>query len=266
MAIIGSILGDIAGSQYEFYHPDDLDWKNCELFTEKCVFTDDTVMSLAIKSAVDNGLDYQSEILRIGRKYPDCGYGGKFERWMFSENPRPYGSYGNGSAMRVSYLADYYDDLDILKQETAKATLLSHNTDEGVKGAITIVTCIWMAKHEKTKDEIYDYVLEMYPSNQYEYSSMPIKELEYKYVEDVTCMTGVPAAARCFYESDSYVSFLRNIFRFENDADTFGAMFGGVAEEYYGKTGLKDRKILEHYLDSFLLNILDGGDSGHEAI
>ena len=76
------------------------------------------------------------------------------------------------------------------------------------------------------------------------------------YVEDISCMSGVPAAARCFDESDSYISFLQNTFRFENDTDTFGAMFGGVAEEFYGKTGLKNEKILAHYLDPFLYGIL----------
>ena len=109
MGITGAVLGDIAGSQYEFDRPKNLDWENCELYTEKCMFTDDSVMSLAIKSAVDNGLEYQDEIRRIGAYYPDCGYGGHFFQWMFCEEPKPYNSLGNGSAMRVSYIGEYYD-------------------------------------------------------------------------------------------------------------------------------------------------------------
>ena len=115
MAIRGAILGDIAGLQYEFDRPKYLDWKSCELYTRRCRFTDDSVMSLAIKSAVDNGLDYQNEMIGLGRLYPDCGYGGNFYRWIFCRHPKPYGSFGNGSAMRVSYIGEYYDDMrDVL--------------------------------------------------------------------------------------------------------------------------------------------------------
>ena len=256
MAIIGAILGDIASSQFEMEAMDVRDWANCELYTEKCMFTDDTVMSLAIKSAVDNGLDYGEEMHRIGKEYPYCGYGGKFFDWMFGNHPKPYGSCGNGSAMRVSYIGEYYDDLQTAVREAEKSALPSHDHPEGIKGAVTVVSCVWMAKHGKSKQEIYDYVLSQYPPGEYRYSGLSIEELKECYVEDVSCMSGIPAAARCFYESDSYISFLRNIFRFENDTDTFGAMFGGVAEEFYGKTGLKNEKILAHYLDPFLFGIL----------
>ena len=104
MGIVGAVLGDIAGSQHEFDRPVDLDWQHCELYTENCDFTDDSVMSLAIKSAVDNHVDYQTEMRRIGQMYPHCGYGNHFFEWIFCTNPRPYNSFGNGSAMRVSYM------------------------------------------------------------------------------------------------------------------------------------------------------------------
>ncbi len=261
MAVIGSILGDIAGSQFEFADILDRDWQKCELFTEKSMFTDDTVMTLAVKSALDNGRDYREEMLRIGTMYPYCGYGGRFFNWMFGNHAgEPYGSYGNGSAMRVSYIGEYYEDLEKVKEEAVKTAIVSHDHPEGIKGAVVVATCVWMAAHDKEKQEIYDYVLSMYPPNEYRYSGKSLKDLREDYKEDVSCMTSIPAAARCFYESESYISFLRNTFSFVNDTDTFGAMFGGVAEEYYGTTGLKDEKILRHYLDKCLLGILYGED------
>ena len=256
MAVTGAILGDIAGSQYEFDRPDDLDWQDCELFTEKCVFTDDTVMSLAIKSALDNGVTYQDEMQKVGRKYPLCGYGGRFFDWMFSDDPQPYGSYGNGSAMRCSYIGEFFDDLGRVREEAQKSAKISHNHPEGIKGAVVTASCVWMAKHGRSKQEIYDYVSGQYPAEGYKYSiERPLDELRPVYKWDVSCQGSVPAAMRCFYESDSYISFLRNVFSLSCDMDTLCAIGGGVAEEFYGKTGLKDEKILEHYLDEYLLSV-----------
>lgn len=104
MAVIGTILGDIAGSQYEFNRPKDLDYHNCELFTDKCVFTDDTVMTLAAKLAVRNHIPFADSYREFGDKYPHAGYGGKFRMWLRYDNAEAYGSYGNGSAMRCSYI------------------------------------------------------------------------------------------------------------------------------------------------------------------
>ena len=257
MAIIGAVLGDISGSQYEFDRPKDLDWKNCELYTEKCSFTDDTVMSLAIKSALDKGLDYQSEMRRIGQKYPLCGFGDHFGDWIFEDDPKPYGSWGNGSAMRVSYVGEFFDDFDKMQEEAKKSAEVSHNHPEGIKGAVVTATCVWMAKHGKSKDEIYAYVDAEYPLDKYPYGiARPLEEYRDEYEWDVSCMGSVPVAMRCFYESDSYISFLHNVYSLNCDADTLAAIGGGVAQEFYGKTGIKEEKVLRHYLSDELLEIL----------
>ena len=259
MAVIGAVLGDIAGSQYEFDRPKDLDWEHCELFTEECSFTDDSVMSLAIKSAIDQGLDYQDEMPRIGRCYPYCGYGNTFFEWIFGEDPHPYNSFGNGSAMRVSYVGEAFEDLDTVKSEAKKSAEVSHNHPEGIKGAVVTAVCIWMAKHGSSKDEIEQYLLAEYPAGQYRFPvSRSMDDLRENYSWDVTCMTSVPVAMRCFLDSDSYISFLRNVFSLECDCDTLCAIGGAVAEEYYGKTGLKNDKILQYYLDEQLMAILRG--------
>lgn len=257
MAVIGAVLGDIAGSQYEFYRPDDLDWKRCELFTEKCTFTDDTVMTLAIKKALQEESNLTETMREIGQCYPNSGYGGNFYHWIFGKNPKPYYSFGNGSAMRVSFVGEYFEDVADVIREAEKTAMVSHNHPEGVKGAVVTAVCIWMAKRGKTKQDIYDYVLEQYPAEKYEYSidkNMEYLEKHYRWNE--TCMGSVPVAMRCFYESDSYENFIRNVFRLKCDSDTLGVIGGAAAEEFYQGVGFDAESILEKYLDERLYKIL----------
>lgn len=257
MAVKGAILGDIAGSQYEFRKPNDPE--TCELFTEKCSFTDDTVMTLALKKAIDEGLDYAETMREVGNHYPYCGYGGMFIYWLKHKEAKAYNSFGNGSAMRVSYVADHYEDLDEVKKYARLSAEVSHDHPEGVKGAEVTAVCIWMAKHGKTKQEIYDYVLEQYPPETYKFSiDKSVEYLEKQYHWDVTCMGSVPVAMRCFYESDDFESMMRLLYRLECDMDTLGAIAGGVAEEYYHGTGLDTDTILKKYLDERLSRILYG--------
>ena len=108
MAVIGAILGDIAGSQYEFSRPAGLDWKKCELFTDHCSFTDDTVMTLAVKSAIDHNISFAGTYRELGRKYPDAGYGGRFKKWLWDDSMGAYNSFGNGFAMRCSYIGEHF--------------------------------------------------------------------------------------------------------------------------------------------------------------
>ncbi len=257
MAIIGAILGDIAGSQYEYNRPQNLDYRKCDLFTDDCSITDDTVTSIAIKYAVDSNVPYQDALREIGVKHPSCGYGPKYFEWLFCENPKPYNSFGNGSAMRVSYIGEYYEILDDAKREAEKSAMVSHNHPEGIKGAVVTAVCVWMAKHGCDKDDIYKYVLSEYPIEKYKFPiSKSLSQLQDEYSWDVTCMTSVPVAMRCFFESDSYEGFLRNVFSLECDMDTLCAIGGGVAEEYYHGTGLYDYRLLKRYLTRDLLEII----------
>ena len=261
MAILGAVLGDILGSQYEFNRPKKLDWKNVPLVGKYGVgFTDDSVMALAIKKALDKNLDLVETMVTIGRHYPFCGYGGNFHYWIHSEDHRPYGSWGNGSAMRVAYVGEFYDDYEMMQEIAAKTAKVSHNHPEGIKGAIVTATCIWMARHGKSKEEIYSYVLQAYPSELYPFSiakDMAYLRKYYKWTEK--CSDTVPAAMRCFYESNDYESFMRNIFSFECDSDTFGAIAGGVAEEFYHGFGNLDAEgIVKTYLSEELKVILFG--------
>ena len=189
MAVIGAVLGDIAGSQFEFNRPENLDYKHCELFTSRCSYTDDTIMTLAVKKAILENADFTKTMHEIGQPYPYSGYGGRFYEWMYGENPKPYNSFGNGSAMRVSFVGEHFDALEDVISMAEKSAEVTHNHPEGIKGAVVTAVCIWMARHGKTKEDIFQYVLEQYPAEKYEYSiAVPLDELEKIYQWNETCM------------------------------------------------------------------------------
>lgn len=256
----GAVLGDILGSQYEFKRPHNLDWKNSPLISGLPMsFTDDTVMTLAIKKALNDEKDLVETMVEVGRKYPYCGYGQKFFLWINGKYHTPYNSWGNGSAMRTAYVGEFYDDYAEMQKIAAEVAAVSHNHLEGIKGAVVTSTCIWMAKHGKTKQDIYDYVLEQYPKDEYEYSIVySLDEIRPRYKWNESCQGSVPAAMRCFYESTDYESFIRNVYSLECDSDTFGAIAGGVAEEFYHGFGdIKADCLLKSFLDDYLLEILN---------
>lgn len=260
MAILGAVVGDILGSQYEFGRPKNLDWKHVPLIHERggVEFTDDTVMALAIKKALDQNLDLVETMVDVGKRYPNCGYGGRFYHWINSGDHSPYGSWGNGSAMRAAYVGEFYEDFEQMQAVAAETAAVSHNHPEGIKGAVVTATCIWMARHGRNKQEIYDYVLREYPAEKYPFSidkDMEYLRKHYRWTEK--CSDTVPAAMRCFLESTDYESFIRNIFSLECDSDTFGAIAGGMAEEFYhGFGSLDGEKIAKEYLTEELWDIL----------
>lgn len=266
MALIGAILGDISGSQYEFsrMRPIDLDWQNVPLFTDKCRFTDDTILSVATKDAIlknPKNPDFFNAYYEFGNKYKS-GYGPKFKEWLQSPKPQPYGSFGNGSAMRCSFIGEYYDDINDVVEQAKRSAMVTHNHPEGVKGACVTAVCVWAAKHGKTKVEIFDYIKRFYSNiDKYKYPiSLDLSEMRDIYKWDVTCQGSVAPAMRCFLESDNWEGFMRNVMSLPCDMDTLGAIGGGVAEEFFKGTGQANLKILERYLPDELLDIALKGD------
>ena len=257
MAIIGAILGDIAGSQYEFSRPKDLDWKHCELFTDRCYFTDDTVMTLATKLAVLNDCQFEKYYRQLGRQYPNVGYGGMFQSWLKNPDSEPYNSFGNGSAMRCSYIGEQYDSKAAVEKYASLSARCTHNHEEGIKGAIVTAICVYMAKTGATKNEIYEVVYKNYPSSEYKYGvDRSLDSYRDTYRWDVTCQGSVPVAIRCFLESEDYESFIRNVLSLPCDTDTLCSIGGGIAEEFYGGTGFDDEALLKRYLDDRLYRIV----------
>lgn len=257
MAIIGAILGDIAGSRWEFCRPKDLDWEHIELFTDDCFFTDDTVLTVATKYALQNNVSFKQAYHKFGNRYPNCSYGCGFESWLGSKWSKPYNSFGNGAAMRVSPVVDIVDNYDAVIWEASQTALCTHNHPEGIKGATVTAVCSWMAKTGASKTEIEEYASRQYSSKEYKFPvSMTLKELREKYRWDVTCQGSVPVAIRCFLDSENYESFIRNVLSLPCDTDTLCAIGGGIAEEFYHGTGFDEDKLLKRYLDEYLYKIV----------
>lgn len=263
MAIIGAILGDIAGSKWEFDRA--RDYKNIELFTDGNFFTDDTVLTVATKYAIKNKISFSKAYDEFGNRYLNCGYGDRFFEWLKLKDKKPYNSYGNGSAMRVSPVVDmvndYFEkaycnqrDVAIAAAHTASCT---HNHPEGIKGAVVTAIVDLMAKSGASKKEIEEYATEQYDKHLYRYPvSMSLKEMQATCVWSSTCQDSVPIAIRCFLDSEDYESFLRNVLSLNCDADTVAAIGGGLAEEFYRKTGLDDKTLLKKYLPKELYEIV----------
>lgn len=224
--MIGAIIGDIVGSRFEFNNAKTTDFK---LFTSECSFTDDTICTVAIADAILTGKSYRDSVHDWCRKYPHPmgGYGGSFARWVASDNPQPYNSFGNGSAMRVSPIGLYFDNEfgDVLN-EAQKSAKITHDHPEGIKGAQVIAMCVWMMRKGYTKADMKSYV-------ESEYGSIP-KFVPFSNPFDETCMNAVPVSVSCVLNSTSFEDAIRNAMIVGGDSDTIGAITGGIAEAMYG--------------------------------
>lgn len=247
--MLGAIIGDIIGSIYEWNR---IKTKDFPLFIEDCFFTDDTVMTLAIGEAVARGgqkKDFIQCMKKLGRQYPDAGYGGYFNEWLFTDDERPYNSYGNGSAMRVSACGYACNTLDDVEELAARSASVTHNHPEGIKGAKAVAACIFLARMHQSKEAIKAYI-----ESAYRYDlSRELESIRPLYTFNETCMETVPEAIIAFLESDSFEDAIRNAVSLGGDSDTLAAITGSIAEAYYGiPKDLEDQAL--SYLDPFLLN------------
>jgi ADP-ribosylglycohydrolase len=250
MAIVGAILGDIAGSKWEFVDPSMYDYKTVELFTTANYFTDDTVLTVATKYALKNELDFSSVYRMFGNRYPDRGYGIRFRNWLANESAGSYYSCGNGSAMRVSPVVDFSKHK--VKELAYKTAACTHDHPEGMRGAMVTAVCGNMASKGASKRDILQFAESEYPSMR----GMTLRNLRESYCWDDTCQGSVPVAIRCFIESEDYENFLRNVLSLDCDTDTVAAIGGGIAEEFYKGTGFDEEVLLQKYLDEYLYDIV----------
>lgn len=233
----GAILGDVVGSRFEF---DRGPWtKDFEFVTDRCSWTDDTVMTVAVAEALMNaGKDEDVSVIRKeciksmkkwGQKYPNAGYGARFIHWVLTDEPTPYNSLGNGSAMRVSAAGWLYDSIERTR-EVAKATAeVSHNHPEGIKGAECTAAVMFLARTGASKDEIREYV-----TKEFGYDiSVTVDEMRPLHRHDETCMDALPKALISFFEGDSYEDVVRNAVSLGGDTDTIAAIAGAMAEAFY---------------------------------
>lgn len=150
----GAILGDIAGSRFEFSKPSGFNYKKVELFGNNCFFTDDTVLTIATKYALLNDISYAKAYGKFGRMYRDVGYGTMFQRWLDGHAETGYGSFGNGAAMRVSYIAYHFDTLEKVEEEAKNSAMCTHNHIEGLKAAVATAGLIYLALHGERKKDL----------------------------------------------------------------------------------------------------------------
>ena len=263
--MLGAMIGDIAGSRFEFHNHRS---KEFEIFHKRCSFTDDTVMSLAIAQAImdyakilgSGDIDIRKSTLmelaiksmqNLGRQYPYCGYGGRFERWIFSDNPRPYNSFGNGAAMRVSPVAWFNkaDTLEKLKFLSLQVTGLTHNHTEGIKGAEATALAIWMARRGSSKQAIREVI-----ERDYYRLDFTIDAIRPTYEFNETCQNTVPQALECFFESESFEDLVRLAISVGGDSDTLAAIACSVGEAFYGVPDDMKKRALG-YLDETLLAV-----------
>ena len=227
--MLGAIIGDIVGSIYEW---DNIKTKEFPLFKETCFFTDDTVMTIAIAEGLMNGGSEENFIeamKKYGRLYPDAGYGGNFNYWIFSDSISPYNSFGNGSAMRVSPVAWFFDNLEDVEKYAEISSSVTHNHPEGIKGAQATAACIFLARSGKSKDEIKSYIESKYGYN----LNRSLNEVRESYYFNETCQETVPEAIIAFLESTDFEDAIRNAISLGGDSDTLAAICGSIAEGAY---------------------------------
>lgn len=253
----GAFVGDIVGSIYEF---DNIKTKDFELFVPQCMFTDDTVMTIAVAKALsehDRKLGTEPFKKRLvkcfhefGKLYPDAGYGGRFADWLESGSTAPYNSYGNGSAMRVSYVGEWAQSLAEAEQYAQASAEVTHNHEEGIKGAKAVAGAVWLAKSGSSKEDIKKYVSGYYDLN------FTLDEIRPYYDFDETCRNSVPQAIVAFLESQDFEDAVRCAVSIGGDSDTVAAITGSVAEAYYGIP--EDiRETALSYLDDYLLDTVE---------
>lgn len=255
----GAILGDMIGAPYEFDRSPKT--KNFPLFSRGTEFTDDSVMTIAVADALLDTIGKTDDEIKAalvasmrkwGKRYPDAGYGGRFYGWLRARNPEPYGSYGNGSAMRVSsagWLSDTLDETRRIARLTAEVT---HNHPEGIKGAEATASAIFLARTGTNKEKIKDYIV-----NEFGYDlSRTCDEIRPTYHHVESCQKTVPEAITAFLEGDDFEDVIRTAVSLGGDCDTLTCIAGSIAEAFYG---IPDEMIAEcrNRLPKDMLAVLD---------
>lgn len=240
----GAILGDIAGSRFEFSKPTGFDYKTVSLFGSGCSYTDDTVLTIATKYAILNDIPYAKAYGKLGRMYRHVGYGTLFQEWLDGHGETGYGSYGNGGAMRVSYIAHHFNTLEKVEEEAKKSAICTHSHVEGLKAAVATAGLLFLALQGESKKALTRYF-----HGEFEYPvHKPLWAYRPRGKFDATAAGSMPLAFRCFLESEDWESCIRNVFSVKCDTDTVACIAGGIAEAYYKRTVDNEQALLKQYL------------------
>ncbi|MGX8680606.1 MAG: ADP-ribosylglycohydrolase family protein [bacterium] len=235
--MLGALLGDMIGAPYEFDRSPKT--KQFPLFSRGTEFTDDSVMTIAVAEALLNTKGQDDEAVKEalitsmcqwGRRYPDAGYGARFYYWLKAKHPEPYGSYGNGSAMRVSSAGWLYDTIEETRHTARLTAEVSHNHPEGIKGAEATASAIYLARTGASKEDIKNYII-----NEFHYDlSRTCDEIRPGYYHIEICQMTVPEAITAFLEGESFEDVIRTAVSLGGDCDTLTCIAGSMAEAFYG--------------------------------
>lgn len=252
--MIGAIIGDVVGSRFEF---NNIKTKDFELTTKESQFTDDTVLTVAVMdwvlhARIKNEESATKYLQKWARKYPYAGYGGMFRSWIYQENPKPYNSCGNGSAMRVSAIGWASDHIVATEIASNIITGVTHNHPEGLKGAFVTAQLISMARLGKTKEEMKSFAKQYYDID------FNYEDLVKTYVHGMEiCQITVPQALFCFFISNSFEDCLRTTISIGGDCDTTAAISCAIAEAYYKSIPEGLIKAVREKLPSDILKVAD---------
>lgn len=248
--MLGSIIGDIIGSTFEFKNADKYDF---DPFPPGSTFTDDTVLTAAIADALLTRRDYAETLREYALKYPGRGYGGWFSQWIYMDNPKPYNSYGNGSAMRASPIGWAFDSLGETLEEAERSAAITHNHREGKKGAKVVAASIFLARTGYDKKEIKKFI-----EKSYHYKlNRSLADIKPFYSFNETCQKTVPEAIICFLESENFEDAIRKAIWLGGDSDTLACITGGIAEAYYKEIPHWWIEKSRSFLDDKLIELVD---------
>ncbi len=225
--MLGAIAGDVIGSVYEFAPHRSVDFP---LLGPASTFTDDTVLTCAVAHAILEDGDYGAALRSFGRRYRGRGYGGMFRRWLADPALGPYGSFGNGSAMRVGPVGLAFDSAERVLQEAARSAAPTHDHPEGVRGAQAVALAVFLAAHDADAQEIRREVEARCGYR----LDRPVDDIRPSYGFDVTCQGSVPESIRCFLESRDFEHAVRLAVSLGGDADTMACIAGSIAEPFHG--------------------------------
>ncbi len=239
--ILGAIIGDIIGSVYEFDNEKSTD---IDLFCPESDFTDDSVLTLATMDCILHNSEYPRSYQMYGRRYPKRGYGSRFKVWLAQETLDAYGSFGNGSAMRVSPVGWAFNTIEEVLYEAKRSAEATHNHPEGIKGAQATASAVFLARNGKSKTEIKQYITETFHYN----LDRRIADIRPGFRFDETCQATVPESIIAFLESTDFESAIRLAISLGGDSDTIACITGGIAEAFY--------KIIPEYIIERSLQVL----------
>ena len=248
--MIGAIIGDIVGSRFEF---DNTNNYNFELFAEECAYTDDTICTIAIADAAMNGLPYGSALHSWCRRFPEPmgSYGCSFANWIDSNNPQPYNSFGNGSAMRVSAIGWLFDSLEQVVNEAVKSAMPTHNHPEGIKGAVATASAVYIARTEG-KTAMLDAIKGYYP----QWVEPRLGENTF----NETCQGTMPIVFGIINKATNFEEAIRYAIAVGGDSDTIGAIVGGIAEAIWGVPHHIQTVALKYLPDEMVAIVKQYGD------